>query len=67
MRASGKECDGSAEQVDACGEVVRPQDAHARLSEARAGRGRQLVGVLAELSPVQHRLLEVVADEGVVA
>ena len=63
----GEQRDGSAEQADRRRDVVRPPDAHARFAEALARRRRELVGVLAELAPVVRRLLEVVADQGVVA
>ena len=66
--ARRKQSDRAPERAaDGGSDVVRPPDAHARLAEPLACGCGELVRVLAELAPVAHRLLEVVADERVVA
>ena len=62
-----EERDRAAEQADGGGDVGCAPDPQARLAEPLAGARCELVRVLAELSPEEGGLLEVVAGEGVVA
>ena len=57
----------SSEQGHGGADVARAPDAYPGLTETLARSRGELVRVLAELSPIAHRLLEVVAGDRVVA